>query len=98
MQNCDSADADENPNDVIRTNEAQMRNHLGEMVCSTVKETLNDMLDAEADRLRNATRCELSQGRIDGHAGNCRRKLHAKAGEIELNCSHHRCLLCYAVV
>jgi len=84
MQNSNSADANKNLNNVITINEAEIRNHLGEMVRSTVEETLNDMLDAEADRLCNAKRYERSQGRTDGRAGHYKRKLHTKAGEVEL--------------
>jgi hypothetical protein len=37
---------------VIQIDEAWIRDHLGEMVRGTVEETLNALLDAEADRLR----------------------------------------------
>jgi putative transposase len=36
---------------VIQIDEARIRDHLGEMVRGTVEETLNALLDAEADRL-----------------------------------------------
>ena len=36
---------------VIQIDEARIRDHLGEMVRGTVEETLNAMLDAEADQL-----------------------------------------------
>lgn len=35
---------------VIHIDEARIRDHLGEMVRGTVEESLNAMLDAEADR------------------------------------------------
>jgi transposase-like protein len=41
---------------VIQIDEARIRDHLGEMVRGTVEETLNAMLDAEADRLCGAGR------------------------------------------
>ena len=34
---------------VIKIDEARIRDHLGEMVRGTVEETLNALLDAEAD-------------------------------------------------
>ena len=43
-------------NEVIKIDEARNKNHLGEMVRSTVEQTLNDMLNAEADQLYNARR------------------------------------------
>ena len=54
---------------VIQIDEARIRDHLGEMVRGTVEETLNALLDAEADRLCGAGRYERSQaGRIPGPA------------------------------
>ena len=48
---------------VIQIDEARIRDHLGEMVRETVEETLNALLDVEADRLCGAGRYERSQGR-----------------------------------
>jgi putative transposase len=69
---------------VIKIDEARIKNHLGEMVRSTVEQTLNDMLNAEANRLCNAQRYERTEARTDGRAGHYKRKLHSKAGEVEL--------------
>ena len=44
--------SDEKPmGQVIQIDEARIRDHLGELVRGTVEETLNAMLDAEADQL-----------------------------------------------
>jgi putative transposase len=85
MQNTESAQSDKNFNNVIKINEQQIRNHLGEMVRSTVEKTLNDMLDAEADQFCNAQRYERTDERINGRAGHYKRKLHTNAGQVELN-------------
>ncbi|MEN6386720.1 MAG: IS256 family transposase [Phycisphaerales bacterium] len=85
MQNTESAQSDKNFNNVIKINEQQIRNHLGEMVRSTVEKTLNDMLDEEADQLCNAQRYERTDGRINGRAGHYKRKLHTSSGQVELN-------------
>ena len=69
---------------VIRIDESEMRGHLNEIVRGTVEETLNAMLDAEADELCNAQRYEHSPDRIDTRAGHYKRKLHTQAGEVEL--------------
>ena len=53
---------------VIQIDEARIRDHLGEMVRGTVEETLNAMLDAEADQLCGAGRYERSQARQDTRA------------------------------
>ena len=68
MQNSNSTKATQNLSKVIKIDEAQIRDHLGEMVRSTVEETLNDMLDAEADQLCGAGRYERTEARIDGRA------------------------------
>lgn len=69
---------------VIRIDEARIKDHLGEMVRGTVEEALNAMLDAEADRLCGAGRYERSEGRQDTRAGSYERSLHTKAGEVKL--------------
>jgi transposase-like protein len=61
---------------VIQIDEARIRDHLGEMVRGTVEETLNAMLDAEADRLCGAGRYERSEARQDTRAGSYERTLH----------------------
>jgi hypothetical protein len=43
---------------VVRIDEDQIRDHLGKIVRGSVEETLNALLDAEADRLCNAARYE----------------------------------------
>ena len=69
---------------VIRIDDTRIRDHLGEMVRVTVEESLNAMLDAEADRLCGAARYERSEGRQDTRAGSYDRLLHTKAGEVKL--------------
>ena len=66
---------------VIQIDEARIRDHLGETVRGTVEETLNALLDAEADRLCGAGRYERSQGRQDTRAGSYERSLHTVAGK-----------------
>lgn len=85
MQNSNSAKSDKNLKNVIKINESRIKGHLGEMVRSTVEDTLNQMLDAEADQLCNAKRYQRTKNRTNGRAGHYKRKLHTKAGEVELN-------------
>ena len=70
---------------VIQIDEQQIQQHLGELVRGTVEETLNKLLDAEADQLCHATRYERTEARQDTRAGSYRRKLHTKAGEVTLS-------------
>ena len=69
---------------VIRIDESEIRSHLDEVVRGTVEETLNAMLDAEADEIGHAQRYEHSPDRVDTRAGSYKRKLHTKAGEVEV--------------
>jgi hypothetical protein len=70
--------SDENPmGQVIQIDEARIRDHLGEMVRGTVEETLNAMLDAEADQLCGAGHVAASPGVLPSLAapltiGRCR--------------------------
>jgi putative transposase len=84
MQNSNSAKSDNHLSNVIKIDEAQIQNHLGQMVRSTVEETLNAMLDAEADHLCHAHRYEHTDARTDQRAGHYKRTLHTKAGEVAL--------------
>lgn len=69
---------------VISINQDQIKEHLGEIVRSTVEETLNGLLDAEADQLCNAKRYERTSGRRDTRAGSYNRSLETKAGKVSL--------------
>ena len=64
--------------------EAKLIGHVGEVVRSSVEETLNGLLDAEADEICRAQRYERSAERVDGRAGHYERTLHTQAGEVKL--------------
>lgn len=77
-------DCTPNRDKIIQLNETAVRNHLGQIVRSTVEQTLNDMLDAEADRLCNAEKYQRNDARRDTRAGHYERKLQTQAGEVTL--------------
>jgi putative transposase len=68
----------------LQLDEAKVRAHLDEVVRGTVEQTLNALLDAEADRACGAGRYERSPDRADTRAGSYTRKLATKAGEVAL--------------
>src|SRR5688500_1046753 len=70
---------------IIQINEEQIKNQIGELVRGTVEETLNSLLDAEADALCGAQRHERTLDRKNYRSGHYQRKLHTKAGEVTLN-------------
>ncbi len=69
---------------IIRVDERKIHDHLGRIVRGTVEETLNALLDAEADRVAGAARYERSPDRKDTRAGSYPRKLQTRAGEVSL--------------
>lgn len=77
--------SDERPQGkIIRIDEGLVKAQLGEVVRETVEETLNKMLDAEADELCGAKRYERSTKRLDTRAGHYERSLHTTAGKMTL--------------
>src|SRR5580658_5766314 len=73
---------------VVQIDKGKIQAHLDEVVRSTVKETLNALLDAEADRLCGARRYERSEGRKDTRAGSYERQV----GEVSLKVPRLRSL------
>src|SRR5256885_3282460 len=71
-------------NNVITIDDERIKNHLDRVVRGSVEETLNALLDAEADRLCNAQRYERSAARRDTRAGHYERNLQTRAGEVRL--------------
>ncbi|NSW92976.1 MAG: transposase [Firmicutes bacterium] len=54
---------------IIHLNEEALKQDLSEIVRGTVEETLNQLLDAEADRIIGAGKYERSSEIIDTRAG-----------------------------
>ena len=74
----------ENFEGVIRIEEGKIRSHVDQVVRETVEQTLNGLLQAEADELCGAKRYERSPERLDTRAGHYERTLHTKAGQVSL--------------
>jgi putative transposase len=68
----------------VKVDEERIQEHLDDVVRRTVEETLNTLLDAEADELCGAKRYQRTEERRDTRAGHYKRQLHTKAGEVEL--------------
>ena len=67
---------------IIEIDEEKTKQHLGAYVREAVEETLNGMLDAEADAMCNAQKYERSSERQNNRAGHYDRKFHTRAGEV----------------
>ena len=63
---------------IIRIEEEQLSKYVDKVVRGTVEETLNALLNAEADRLCRARRYEHTETRKDTRAGYYTRKLGTK--------------------
>lgn len=70
--------------DIIKLNQDEIKQQLGDLVKKAVEDTLNALLDAEADEITQAHRYERSEERLDTRAGHYSRKLMTKAGEVNL--------------
>ena len=70
--------------EVISIDEGKVQSHLDRVVRETVEQTLNALLDAEADELCGAKRYARSPDRVDTRAGSYDRTLHTTAGEVTL--------------
>ncbi len=70
---------------IIQLNEDLIKHDLKDLVRSSVEETLNALLDKEADELVNAQKYERSSGRQGYRSGHYERNFQTTAGEVELN-------------
>ena len=69
---------------VIAVDEQELRAHVSEVVRQSVEETLNGLLEAEADALCQARRYERNARRASTRAGHYERDLQTKAGTVQL--------------
>ena len=69
---------------IIQLNEDLIKHDLKDLVRNSVEETLNALLDKEADELVNAQKYERSNQRQGYRSGHYKRNFHTTAGEVEL--------------
>ena len=69
---------------IIQLNEDLIKHDLKDLVRNSVEETLNALLDKEADELVNAEKYVRSSDRQRYRSGHYKRNLHTTAGEVEL--------------
>ncbi|MGI6144753.1 MAG: IS256 family transposase [Peptococcia bacterium] len=69
---------------IIQLNEELIKTELKDLVRSSVEETLNALLDKEADELVNAEKYERSANRQGYRSGHYQRSLVTTAGEVKL--------------
>ncbi|MEE6146763.1 transposase, partial [Olsenella sp. YH-ols2223] len=73
------------PHEIVSFDDEAIKGYVGKLVLSTVQETINALLDEEADQLVNAGRYERTDERQAYRSGHYRRRLVTGAGELELS-------------
>lgn len=73
------------PEPIVTLNEESLRSDLRELVRKTVEDTLNGLLEAEADELVGAERYERTAGREAYRAGHYDRGLTTSSGEVTIH-------------
>ena len=69
---------------IIHLNEEAIKSELKELVRNSVEETLNSLLDKEAEELTNAAKYERTGERIGYRAGHYERNFDTTSGEVTL--------------
>ena len=67
----------------IKNDKKEVQEHMDKLVRESVEVVLNELLNAEADALCNASRFERSPDYLDTKAGTYKRKLLTRVGEAE---------------
>lgn len=69
---------------IITIHEEKIQEKLDQQIRMSVEETINALLDAEADRLCGAERYERTEARQDTRAGHYERQLETRVGKVKL--------------
>ena len=69
---------------IVQLNEAVIKNELKELVRGSVEETLNELLEAEAEKLTQAARYERNEQRQGYRNGHYSRNLTTTSGDVTL--------------
>ena len=70
---------------IIQLNEEIVKSELKELVRNSVEETLNALLNKEAEELTSAAKYERTESRQGYRSGHYSRKLTTTSGEVTLN-------------
>ena len=69
---------------IVQLNEAEIKNELKELVRGSVEETLNELLETEAQKLTQAARYERNEQRQGYRSGHYSRNLTTTSGDVTL--------------
>ena len=77
-------------NNIVQFNEEIIKGQIKELVRGSVEETLNELLDAEAEKLTQAARYERSEARQGYRSGHYARNLTTTSGDVTPMCPASR--------
>ena len=69
---------------IVQLNEEVITGQLKELVCGSVEETLNELLEQEAEKLTQAARYERNEARQGYRSGHYSRNLTTTSGDVIL--------------
>ena len=72
-------------NNIVQFNEEIIKGQIKELVRGSVEETLNELLEAEAEKLTQTARCERSEARQGYRSGHYDRNLTTTSGDVTLH-------------
>ena len=72
------------PEKIVQLNEEVIKVQLKDLVRSSVEETLNELLEAEAEKLTQAARYECNERRQGYRSGHHNRNLTTTSGDVTL--------------
>ena len=72
------------PEKIVQLNEEVIKGQLKELVRGSVEETLNELLEAEAEKLTLAARYERNEQRQEYRSGHYSRNLTTTSGDVTL--------------
>ena len=72
-------------NNIVQFNEEIIKGQIKELVRGSVEETLNELLEAEAEKLTQAARYERSETRQGYRSGHYDRNLTTTSGNVTLH-------------
>ncbi len=70
---------------IVQLNDAVIKGQSKELVCGSVEETLNELLEKEAESLTQAARYERSEARQGYRSGHYDRNLTTTSGDVTLH-------------
>ena len=70
---------------IVQLNDEVIKGQSKELVCGSIEETLNELLEKEAESLTQAARYERSEGRQGYRSGHYDRNLTTTSGDVTLH-------------